>query len=79
MNNLATQNLKEGQVLVVAAAGAPVAEKPSKPKGYTVRDGDTPSIIAKKHNMELDEFLKLNNLTVKSKIYRGQVVKVKEK
>jgi membrane-bound lytic murein transglycosylase D len=79
MNNLSSQNLKEGQVLVIPAAGVPAAANPSKPKSYTVRDGDTPSSIAKKHNMELEEFLKLNNLTRKSKIFRGQVLKVTEK
>lgn len=78
LNKLTQPNLKEGQVLVIPA-GSVAAAQPPKTKSYKVKEGDTPSIIAKKHSMELSEFLKLNNLSPKSKIFPGQAVQVTEK
>jgi membrane-bound lytic murein transglycosylase D len=46
-------------------------------KNYTVKGGETPFLIAKKHEMELGDFLKLNNLTPHSTIFPGQTVLVK--
>ncbi|MEW6669458.1 MAG: LysM peptidoglycan-binding domain-containing protein [Thermodesulfobacteriota bacterium] len=78
LNKLAHPNLNEGQVLVIPA-GPVAAPKAAKTKSYKVKSGDTPSIIAKKHNMELAEFLKLNNFSPKSKIFPGQAVQVTER
>ena len=44
---------------------------------YIVRSGDSPYKIAKRHNMSLGQFLRINDLTPRSKIYPGQVLKVK--
>ena len=39
---------------------------------YEVKPGDSPFIIAIRHNMSLDRLLFLNRLYVGSKIYPGQ-------
>ncbi|MCP3900173.1 MAG: LysM peptidoglycan-binding domain-containing protein [Desulfobacteraceae bacterium] len=39
---------------------------------YWVKSGDSPFLIAMKHNMSLERFLALNSLTERSKIYPGQ-------
>lgn len=46
-------------------------------KNYTVRKGDTLYGIARKHGMSLNDLLKMNGLTTKSKIYPGKKIKVK--
>lgn len=38
------------------------AQAKSTPKYYTVKSGDSPWLIANKHNVKLEELLKLNNL-----------------
>ena len=43
----------------------------------TVRKGDTLYGIAKKHNMSLNDLLKMNGLTAKSTIHAGKKLKVK--
>jgi membrane-bound lytic murein transglycosylase D len=43
---------------------------------YYVRRGDSPYTIAKRHRMNLEHFLRINNLTKRSKIFPGQVVTV---
>ncbi|MDL2275502.1 LysM peptidoglycan-binding domain-containing protein, partial [Desulfosarcina sp. OttesenSCG-928-G10] len=45
-------------------------------KTYAVKKGESPSLIARKHNIPLDRFLKLNNLTSTSTIRPGQIVRV---
>ncbi len=44
---------------------------------YIVKEGDTAYSIAKRHNMNFTEFLKLNNLTDKSIIRPGQALKAR--
>ena len=39
---------------------------------YQVKSGDSPFLIAQKHNMSLEKLLALNSLTKQSKIYPGQ-------
>ncbi|MDL2269305.1 LysM peptidoglycan-binding domain-containing protein, partial [Desulfosarcina sp. OttesenSCG-928-G17] len=46
------------------------------PKTYAVRRGENPSLIAQKHKISLNQFLKLNNMTSRSTIYPGQKVRV---
>lgn len=41
---------------------------------YKVRQGDNPFVIAKKHNMRLNRFLALNQLSKRSKIFPGQTL-----
>lgn len=65
-NSLKTVNLHIGQVLRIptgATYGLAV---------YRVKKGDTPFIIARKYNMNLNRLLSLNNLKKKSIIHPGQ-------
>ncbi|MBF0224346.1 MAG: LysM peptidoglycan-binding domain-containing protein [Desulfobacterales bacterium] len=45
-------------------------------KRYQVKEGDSPFSIAKQHNMEVIRLLRINNLTIHSKIYPGQELSV---
>ena len=69
-NNLTTTNLSIGQTLIIGT-GSQMAS--AKGRGtYRVKSGDSPFLIAKKHNMSLNRFLSLNRLDKGSKIYPGQ-------
>jgi len=73
LNNLSTTNLYKGQVLTIFPG--PGQHKSSLVAGlptYEVRPGDSPFIIAKRHNMPLERLLQLNQLYPGSKIYPGQ-------
>ncbi len=65
-NRLKTVNLDIGQILKI----------PTGPHHglalYKVISGDSPSRIANKHNMNLNQLLRLNNLTKTSTIHPGQ-------
>jgi membrane-bound lytic murein transglycosylase D len=75
-NRLKGTSLHSGQVLLIPPSQvAACAVVPTK--NYTVKGGDNPFIIAKKHEMELGDFLKINNLTPHSTIFPGQAVLVK--
>ena len=70
-NNLTTTNLSIGQVLKIPG------RHDEKTVGddltaYTVKRGDSPFQIAQRHKMPLERFLRINNLTPRSKIYPGQ-------
>ncbi len=75
LNGLRNSRLSIGQVLVIS--------KPSAEYGvvgtemYTVRKGDSPYIIAQKHQMDLAELLRMNRLTPRSTIFPGQTLSVK--
>ena len=74
LNNLNGSKLQIGQVLLISP-GLTTADL-IYTKKYRVRNGDSPYLIAKKHQMNLYEFLRVNNLTPRSTIYPGQVVQV---
>jgi membrane-bound lytic murein transglycosylase D len=74
VNGLRTTRLQIGQALKVPAGTSTAASKPVET--YRVKKGDSPYIIARRHNMGLSDFLKVNRLTPTSTIYPGQVVKV---
>jgi membrane-bound lytic murein transglycosylase D len=66
LNKLSNDRLSIGQKLII---------QPGKPKGaitYSVKSGDTPFDIARRHGMNLQVLLRLNGLTSRSKIYPGQ-------
>ncbi len=70
-NKLSGTNLRIGQRLTISSGKA--APRPKKGSGtYKVRSGDSPFLIAKRHNMSLNRLLALNSLSKRSKIYPGQ-------
>ena len=71
LNKLTTTILQKGQVLLIF----PAQGKPPVVKGlatYKVRSGDSPFLIAQRHQMPLDRLLYLNQLYPASTIYPGQ-------
>jgi membrane-bound lytic murein transglycosylase D len=76
LNNLTTPNLMNGQVLMILPG--PGTIKAVKTRSYKIRPGDTMYNIARRHDMELSEFLKMNNLSPKKVLKPGQVVQVIE-
>jgi membrane-bound lytic murein transglycosylase D len=71
LNNLQSTLLQEGQQLRIYSAREP-SSAATAISTYTVRPGDTPIYIAKRHNMELNRLLHINRLYPQSKIYPGQ-------
>jgi membrane-bound lytic murein transglycosylase D len=74
LNRLQNANLKVGQVLIISTVIK--ASKSVNTQEYIVREGDSPYLIAQKNQMNLSEFLNLNNLTSESTIFPGQTVQV---
>ena len=75
INQLRGSRLRVGQVLRV-----PAGLKPSTPENtevYHVKRGDSLSLVAKRHQMDLVELLDLNNLTPRSTIFPGQSLVVR--
>ena len=75
LNQLNNTHLKIGQVLVISRDLT--ATEKIDTKNYKVLKGDSPYIIAQKHQMNLSEFLRLNSLTPRSTIFPGQILIVK--
>ncbi|MBU0734491.1 MAG: LysM peptidoglycan-binding domain-containing protein, partial [Proteobacteria bacterium] len=67
-------HLSIGQVLVVSKS---LTDSKIGTETYTVLKGDSPYIIAQKHQMELSDLLRLNRLTPRSTIFPGQILSVK--
>ena len=75
LNRLSTTDLYKGQTLTIFPAKG--RKKPIDKKGmstYQVRSGDSPFLIARRHNMSLERFLSINDLWHGSTIYPGQIV-----
>jgi len=70
-NNMNSVNLYIGQTLKIPGKGYKGSEV------YRVKRGDTPYTIAKKHQMDLSQLLRANNLSKHSTIYPGQRLYVK--
>lgn len=70
-NKLSGTKLRVGQRLTIVTGkkGRTNSKQVSK---YKVKSGDSPGLIAKKHNMSLKRLLSLNHLSKRSKIYPGQ-------
>jgi membrane-bound lytic murein transglycosylase D len=77
INNLHNSELQIGQVLKIPAVET--ISLSGNTKSYTVRRGDSPYLIARRYRMNLHDFLQMNNLTPKSKIFPGQLVLVTTK
>ena len=78
-NNLRSTSLGIGEVVMIPVRNAASISLDVKTKIYKVLEGDSSYMIAQKHNMNLSEFLKLNQLTSKSTIFPGQVLLVRAK
>jgi peptidoglycan lytic transglycosylase D len=75
-NKLKNADIRVGQVLWIPPAGKENCP-PGDIKNYTVKEGDSLFIIARKHQMNLVDVLKLNNLTPQSTIFPGQELQVR--
>jgi membrane-bound lytic murein transglycosylase D len=71
-NKLRGSKLYIGQKLKMPAPGKSAAKSSKGQRSYTVKRGDTPFKIATRNDMSLNQFLKINRLSRKSKIYPGQ-------
>lgn len=74
VNKLPNTNLHIGQTLYITPNDQFVSKKGTST--YKVRSGDSPFLIAKRHNMNLNRFLALNRLDKRSKIFPGQKLKI---
>lgn len=72
LNNLISNSLSIGQILVIPSITSTIEENT-----YKVSKGDTLYSIAKKFNMTINELKELNNLTSNS-LSIGQILKIKE-
>ena len=73
LNHLSNTALQKGQILTIFEG----QKTPPKVEGlstYKVKSGDSPFLIAKRHNMDLKRFLYLNQLWPNDTIYPGQTV-----
>ena len=91
-NRLGKNSVKPGETLAIYRKESSASQSTTKSSGggsktpatggnygtYTVKAGDTLYGIAKKHNMSLNDLLKINGLTTKSKIHAGKKLKVKK-
>jgi membrane-bound lytic murein transglycosylase D len=75
LNGSSVASLSVGQEITISP-GVSTASKDSDTQKYTVRKGDYPYVIAKKYNMDLYDFLKMNGLSPASTIFPGQEVHV---
>ena len=75
LNSLESTRLHIGQVLIIRK-GTHDEEPKAGTKAYRVKRGDSPYQIAMLHNMQLERFLRINDLTPRSKIYQGQALLV---
>ncbi|MBR9985652.1 MAG: LysM peptidoglycan-binding domain-containing protein [Desulfosarcina sp.] len=76
MNRLSTTRLRINQVLKVPSQESATAQPARGSGNYYVQRGDSPYIIARKYNMSLNQFLKINDLTPRSTIFPGQSVRI---
>jgi membrane-bound lytic murein transglycosylase D len=78
LNGLKTNDLSIGQVLLISPGKQQrTSEKTMVAKStYRVQPGDSPFIIAKRHNMSLERLLDINQLSDRTTIYPGQELHV---
>jgi membrane-bound lytic murein transglycosylase D len=74
LNGLKSSNLRIGQVLILSPGIT--ASRSFNTREYIVKEGDSPYLIAKRNQMDLYDFLNLNDLTPQSTIFPGQKVQV---
>ena len=73
INKLKNTTLNIGQTLnITSKEQIKIAKNVNGGSTYSVRSGDSPFLIAKRHNMNLNRFLALNHLSKQSTIFPGQ-------
>ena len=75
LNSLKMTDLHIGQALKIPPKGGSVPTKKGL-KTYQVKSGDSPYTIAQQYEMTLNHFLRINQLSSRSRIYPGQIVYV---
>jgi membrane-bound lytic murein transglycosylase D len=76
LNGMHTTKLFIGQKLTIPEYRIVQSSAKTAKNQYLVRRGDSPYKIATRHNMSLANFLRINDLTPRSKIYPGQLLLV---
>ena len=71
LNHLNSTMLHIGQVLKIPGS-TPESPPVEGLKTYQVRQGDSPFKISQRFKMPLEQFLRINQLTPRSRIYPGQ-------
>ena len=71
-NSLSSNNLHIGQALTIPGFKTAPLPDTSQLNTYSVKSGDSPYTIARKHNMALERLLLINKLNPRSKIFPGQ-------
>ncbi|MCJ8501558.1 LysM peptidoglycan-binding domain-containing protein [Desulfatitalea alkaliphila] len=74
LNRLSSNTLQIGQRLRIPGHQPQPSPKTGELNTYQVKRGDSPFTIARKHNMPLERFLRINQLSKRSTIYPGQEV-----
>ena len=72
VNKLSNTSLSIGQRLYITSSKSQIKVAENKGSTYRVQSGDSPFLIAKRYNMNLDRFLALNHLREGSTIFPGQ-------
>lgn len=86
LNNINTNNLKIGQVIMLPGLNLSIKNEKQEQtveyistgnlETYTIKEGDTISSISIKYNIKLNSLYRENNLTSKSIIHIGQVIRL---
>ncbi len=71
-NQLSKKKVRVGQILNIPGDKKVSKKSASERKIYRVKNGDSLKNIAKQHHIPLKKFLRVNNLTQRSKLYPGQ-------
>jgi membrane-bound lytic murein transglycosylase D len=74
-NQLKDTHLNIGQIILIPKDMEVTVDMETKT--YIVSKGDSPYLIAKRNQMKLSQFLKINNLSPRSTIFPGQVLLVR--
>lgn len=83
LNNLSSDTIRVGQTLLLPqVAGEPArreaarapspAPTPAEGQAYTVRAGDTPITIARRFGVEVDELMRVNNISDPRRLFVGR-------
>jgi len=76
LSGLSRSSLYVGQIITIRNGSDATAATSSKT--YTVKKGDSLSVIAERHKISLAELLRLNNFNIKTTLYPGQTIIVKQ-